>query len=81
MDYTTSMEDSQSFVEAIAAYHQVSKDQVFVGVGSDDVLAMSFMTFFNSAILHPYHITQNTVIAKQISSIKLRIVCIIVIAF
>ena len=35
-------------VEAIASYHQVGIDQVFAGVGSDDVLAMSFMTFFNS---------------------------------
>lgn len=35
-------------VSAIAQYHQVDSNQVFVGVGSDDVLAMSFMTFFNS---------------------------------
>ena len=35
-------------VEAIAQYHGVDKKQVFVGFGSDDVLAMSFMTFFNS---------------------------------
>ncbi len=34
--------------QAIASYHGLSKDQVFVGVGSDDVLAMSFLTFFNS---------------------------------
>ena len=36
------------------AYH-VSPNQVFVGVGSDDVLAMSFLTFFNSGnpILFP----------------------------
>lgn len=33
---------------AIADFYKVGKDQVFVGVGSDDVLAMSFMTFFNS---------------------------------
>ena len=26
----------------------VDQDQVFVGVGSDDVLAMCFLTFFNS---------------------------------
>ena len=32
--------------EAIADYHRVGREQVFVGVGSDDVLAMSFMTFF-----------------------------------
>lgn len=34
--------------EALAEYHGVGTDQVFVGVGSDDVLAMAFMTFFNS---------------------------------
>lgn len=34
-------------VEAIAGYHGVSPEQVFVGVGSDDVLAMAFLTFFN----------------------------------
>ena len=41
--------------ECLADYYGVSKDQVFVGVGSDDVLAMAFMTFFNSAkpILFP----------------------------
>lgn len=33
---------------AIAEEYGVDKDQVFVGVGSDDVLAMSFLTFFNS---------------------------------
>lgn len=37
-----------ALVEAIASYHKVTKKQVFVGVGSDDVLGMSFMTFFNS---------------------------------
>ena len=42
-------------VSAIADYHGVDKSRVFVGVGSDDVLAMSFMSFFNSdkAILFP----------------------------
>lgn len=39
---------ASALVDAIAAYHGVSSDKVFVGVGSDDVLAMSFMTFFNS---------------------------------
>lgn len=34
-------------VEAIAEYHGFSKEEVFVGVGSDDVLAVAFMTFFN----------------------------------
>ena len=35
-------------VSAIAENYGLEKDQVFVGVGSDDVLAMSFLTFFNS---------------------------------
>lgn len=37
-----------SLVEELAAYHGVDSEQVFVGVGSDDVLALSFLTFFNS---------------------------------
>ena len=37
-------------VEAIADYKGLSKDQVFVGVGSDDVLAMCFLTFFNGEL-------------------------------
>ena len=35
-------------VEAIAAEYGVKSSQVFAGVGSDDVLALAFMTFFNS---------------------------------
>ena len=35
-------------VHAIADNYGLQDDQVFVGVGSDDVLAMSFLTFFNS---------------------------------
>ena len=35
-------------VEVLAEYYGVRPEQVFVGVGSDDVLAMAFMTFFNS---------------------------------
>ena len=35
-------------VDAIAACYHVEPEQVFVGVGSDDVLALAFMTFFNS---------------------------------
>lgn len=42
-------------VEALAAHYQVEPEQVFVGVGSDDVLSMAFMTFFHSGkpILFP----------------------------
>lgn len=32
----------------LAARYKVPTEQVFVGVGSDDVLAMAFLTFFNS---------------------------------
>lgn len=35
-------------VDALADFYKVSKDQVFVGVGSDDVLSLCFLTFFNS---------------------------------
>ena len=35
-------------VDAIAQYYGIKSSQVFTGVGSDDVLAMIFMTFFNS---------------------------------
>ena len=34
--------------DAIAKYYNVDSNQVFVGVGSDDVIGMSFLTFFNS---------------------------------
>lgn len=34
-------------VHAIAEFYQVEDAQVFAGVGSDDVLAMIFLTFFN----------------------------------
>ncbi len=39
---------SSVLVQAIADYNKVTPNQVFVGVGSDDVLAIAFMTFFNS---------------------------------
>lgn len=39
---------ASKLVNAIANYHGLKPEQVFVGVGSDDVLAMSFLTFFNS---------------------------------
>ena len=37
-----------NLVHTLAEYYHLSDDQVFVGVGSDDVLAMCFLTFFNS---------------------------------
>ncbi|MCI8834637.1 MAG: histidinol-phosphate transaminase [Ruminococcus sp.] len=39
---------SGGLVEALAEYYHVEPEQVFVGVGSDDVLSMCFLTFFNS---------------------------------
>ncbi len=35
-------------VRALAKRYRVKTEQVFAGVGSDDVLAMAFLTFFNS---------------------------------
>ncbi len=35
-------------VEELAHFYHLNKDQIFVGVGSDDVLATAFLTFFNS---------------------------------
>ncbi len=39
----------------LAEYYQIGKDQIFIGVGSDDVLSMAFLTFFRSGrpILFP----------------------------
>jgi histidinol-phosphate aminotransferase len=37
-----------ALVNCLAERYGVGTDQVFVGVGSDDVIAMAFMTFFNS---------------------------------
>ena len=39
--------DASVLRQSLADYHGLEKEQVFVGVGSDDVLAMSFLTFFN----------------------------------
>ncbi len=39
---------SASLVRTLAERYDVDEDQVFVGVGSDDVIAMAFLTFFNS---------------------------------
>lgn len=39
---------ADALVNAIANYYHVKPSQVFVGVGSDDVIAQAFLTFFNS---------------------------------
>lgn len=40
--------EAKVLVECLADYYKVEKEQVFVGVGSDDVLAMAFLTFFHT---------------------------------
>ena len=35
-------------VDALAEYYNTDSNRIFVGVGSDDVIAMAFLTFFNS---------------------------------
>lgn len=35
-------------IEELARFYHLNPNQIFVGVGSDDVLAMAFLTFFNS---------------------------------
>lgn len=47
--------DAGKLTDALSQYYGVKPEQVFVGVGSDDVLALSFMAFFNgeAPILFP----------------------------
>ena len=40
--------DSAVLIDALAERYKVKPSRIFVGVGSDDVLSMAFMTFFNS---------------------------------
>ncbi|WP_044913104.1 histidinol-phosphate transaminase [Butyrivibrio sp. WCE2006] len=40
--------EASSLIKALSGYYNVPEDQIFVGVGSDDVLSMSYLTFFNS---------------------------------
>ncbi|MBD5470757.1 MAG: histidinol-phosphate transaminase [Lachnospiraceae bacterium] len=40
--------DVSELVNVLAKRYGINNEQVFVGIGSDDVLAMSFLTFFNS---------------------------------
>ncbi len=39
---------AKELVDVLAKYYERDQDSIFVGVGSDDVLAMAFLTFFNS---------------------------------
>ena len=47
--------NSDVLKQALADYHAVAKQQIFVGNGSDEVLALAFMAFFKQAkpILFP----------------------------
>lgn len=40
--------EKTDLAKALAAYYHIGQDQIFIGVGSDDVLSMIFMTFFRS---------------------------------
>lgn len=40
--------EQTQLAEALAEAYQIGKDQLFIGVGSDDVLSLAFMTFFQS---------------------------------
>lgn len=40
--------EASELIHALAEFYQVETDMIFVGVGSDDVLANAFLTFFNS---------------------------------
>ena len=40
--------EATPLVKELARFYNVDEDMIFVGVGSDDVLANAFMTFFNS---------------------------------
>ena len=37
----------QCLKKALAAYHHVEENQIFIGNGSDEVIAMAFLAFFN----------------------------------
>lgn len=46
---------AEKLSDALCEYYGIKPEQLFIGVGSDDVLAMAFLTFFNSSkpILFP----------------------------
>lgn len=39
---------AESLTQALSDFYHVPEKEIFVGVGSDDVLSMAFLTFFNS---------------------------------
>ena len=40
--------NAEILADALCEYYGIKPEQLFIGVGSDDVLAMAFLTFFNS---------------------------------
>ena len=40
--------EKTELAKALSEHYHIGTDQIFIGVGSDDVLSMAFMTFFNS---------------------------------
>ncbi|MFC4653116.1 histidinol-phosphate transaminase [Lactococcus nasutitermitis] len=40
--------DAEDLRTALAAYYGLAENQIFIGNGSDEVLSLSFLTFFNS---------------------------------
>lgn len=42
--------EAAELTQCIAQYYGVNREQVFVGVGSDDVLSMAFLTYFNGGL-------------------------------
>ncbi len=40
--------ENTDLAKALAAHYHIGTDRIFIGVGSDDVLSMAFMTFFQS---------------------------------
>ena len=47
--------DATALVDALASFYGIDSEKIFVGIGSDDVLALCFLTFFTSGapILFP----------------------------
>lgn len=40
--------EQTQLAEALAEHYRIDKEQLFIGVGSDDVLSLAFLTFFQS---------------------------------
>lgn len=40
--------EKTELAKALSEHYHIGTDQIFIGVGSDDVLSMAFLTFFNS---------------------------------